>query len=51
VLWECCRLIKHGVASDLAFSLSNNARGAMLIIFGELDGNEFDWKSGKWKKK
>jgi hypothetical protein len=36
-------LIKHGVASDIAFSLSNDARAAMLIIFGELDGRQFDW--------
>jgi hypothetical protein len=50
-LRECLALIKHGITEQTAFNLSNDARAAFLIIFGELGGAEFNWSSGKWFEK
>jgi len=43
--------VKHGVPWDQAFAMTNNSRAAMLIIFAELNGAQFDWNSGQWVEK
>lgn len=48
---ECIALVKYGVPFDVAFSVSNDMRVAWLIIFGEIDGGEFDWGAITWKKR
>ena len=35
----------------MAFSLSNDVRVALLVIFGELEGAKFDWAKGQFKER
>lgn len=41
-------LVKYGVPFDVAFSLDDETRTAWCIIFGQMEGNKFDWEAGKW---
>jgi hypothetical protein len=36
---------------DIAFSLDIPEAIAWAIIFGQFEGNDWDWKSMQWKKK
>lgn len=49
-LRNCLYLVKNGVPFDVAFSLKPIEAMAWSIIFGELDGSEFDWNAMAWKK-
>jgi len=42
-------LVSCGVPYDVAFSLDDAERIGYLIIFGMLDGLNFDWKRLKWE--
>lgn len=42
-------LIKNGVAEDVAWGLSPSERLARIVVFGQLDGGEFDWPKLTWK--
>ena len=44
-------LHKSGVDFDVAFSLGDNEAIAWAVALGEMDGNEFDWNSFRWKKR
>jgi hypothetical protein len=48
-LRECLALVDNKVPWDIAFSLDNNTRTAMLIIFGEMHGGVFSWSTGQWE--
>ena len=43
--------MKNGVPYDVAFSLQPEYVAAYGIIFGEMEGNEFDWSTFLWKKR
>ncbi len=43
--------MKNGVPYDVAFSLSPVDVTAYGIIFGEFEGNLFDWGCMAWKDK
>jgi hypothetical protein len=38
------------VPFDVAFSLPPEERMAYVVIFGTLDGQEFDWPSLRWTR-
>jgi hypothetical protein len=44
-------LTYHGVPYDVAFSLPELDVQAYGIIFGEFEGNEFDFNRMTWKEK
>lgn len=35
----------------MAWSLPPEERFAYLVVFGELDGNEFDWVGLRWRER
>jgi hypothetical protein len=41
--------LRYGVPFDVAFSLPNDMRVAMLIVFGENEGGKFDWAALRWQ--
>lgn len=41
-------LIKHGVPFEIAFNLEWPEIIGWLVIFGEMEGQKFDWNSMKW---
>lgn len=43
-------LVRNGVPFDVAFSLPPDEAMAWGIIFGEMDGNTWDFNSMAWKK-
>lgn len=43
--------MKNGVPYDVAFSLPPADVAAYAIIFGELEGQEFDFNRMAWKEK
>jgi hypothetical protein len=44
-------LVKNGIPWDVAVNLSHKERVAWAIIFGEIEGGEFDYRFMKWKEK
>lgn len=48
---QCLYLVKNGIPYDIAMNLDAVERDAFMIIFGTLDGSEFDWRSAKWKER
>lgn len=36
---------------DVAFSLQPDDRLAWVVVFGTLDGGEFDWTTLRWEAK
>ncbi|WP_435018495.1 hypothetical protein TA3x_000469 [Tundrisphaera sp. TA3] len=42
-------LVKNNVDFDVAFSLEDHQVTAWAIIFGRMDGGEWDWASMSWK--
>ncbi|PHK92921.1 hypothetical protein CR162_21360 [Pseudoroseomonas rhizosphaerae] len=47
----CLHLVKNGVPWDVAFSLDEIEVRAFVMIFGFLDGHDWDWEASCWKKK
>lgn len=45
MLW----LVKNGVPYDVAFALQPHERMAHAIVFGEFEGNEFDWSAMRFR--
>ena len=45
---NCLYLVKSGIPFDVAFSLEWPEIIGWLVIFGEMSGQEFDWKRMKW---
>jgi hypothetical protein len=43
-------LIKHGVAFDIAWSLSDAEVAAYCILFGEIEGGKFTWQTLRWEE-
>ena len=43
--------MKNGVPFDLAFQLDHETRAAFCIVFGELEGGEFDWPRMAFKER
>jgi hypothetical protein len=41
-------LVKNGVPFDVAFSLSIADRLAWIVVLGQLDGLEYDWRRYRW---
>jgi hypothetical protein len=41
-------LVRCGVPYDVAFGLDDAARMAYTVVFGMLDGLNFDWKRLRW---
>jgi hypothetical protein len=39
------------VPFDVAFSLPPDDRLAWVVVFGTLDGGEFDWAAPRWEQK
>jgi hypothetical protein len=48
-LRSCLYLVKNGVPFDVAFSLEQHEVTAYCIVFGILDGDEWDWSAMAWK--
>ena len=46
----CLWLVKNGVPFDVAFSLDSVDRMAYSIIFGQMEGNVWDWSRMVWSK-
>jgi hypothetical protein len=46
MLW----LIKNGVSEDAAFAMPNRMRKAACIVFGQFEGNEWEWARMRWKE-
>ena len=46
---DCLYLVRNGVPFDVAFSLDPDERLAWVVVFGTLDGGEFDWQAREWK--
>lgn len=44
-------LIKNGIPYDVAFSLGPAEKMAYSVVFGELEGNSFDWNTGTWRER
>jgi hypothetical protein len=40
--------VKNGVPYDVAFTLQPESVAAYGIIFGEMEGQRFDWNSFSW---
>ena len=47
-LVTCLWLVKNGVPYDVAFSLDPVDRMAYTIIFGQMEGKQWDWNSLSW---
>lgn len=45
---ECLALVKRGVPFDVAFSVDESWRLAALVAFGEIEGEDWDWKNLRW---
>jgi hypothetical protein len=43
--------VKNGVPYDVAFSLGEADVAAYSIIFGEMDGQKFNWSCMAWEKR
>lgn len=43
--------MKNNVPFDVAFSLGETQRRAWAIMFGEMDGQTWDWDEMDWKTK
>lgn len=43
-------LIKNGVPEEIAWELTPSERLARIVVFGQLDGGDFDWDRLKWKE-
>jgi hypothetical protein len=39
------------VPFDVAFSLPADERLAWVVVFGTLDGGEYDWQALRWKER
>ena len=48
---DCLYLVKNGVPYSVAFALEPDERLAYVVIFGQLDGNDFDFDRGQWKER
>ena len=48
---DCLYLVRNGVPFDVAFSLPADERLAWVVVFGTLDGGEFDFVSMRWKER
>jgi hypothetical protein len=44
-------LIKNGVTEEVAWSLSPVERLARLVVFGEMNGGEFSWRTLSWRER
>jgi hypothetical protein len=44
-------LVKNGVPYDRAFAMEADELAAHVIVFGQLDGGEWDWSSMRWKER
>jgi len=44
-------LLSSGIHPDIALSLDSAERLAFLVVLGEQNGREFDWKKLEWIKK
>ena len=44
-------LVRNGVPFDVAFALYEHEKLAYGVIFGELEGGEYDWNSLRWVEK
>jgi hypothetical protein len=43
--------VKNGVPYDVAFSLPDADVAAYSIIFGEMEGQKFNWQGMVWEKR
>ncbi len=43
-------LVKGGVPWEEARGWSANRRFAAMVLMGQMEGCEFDWTRGEWKK-
>jgi hypothetical protein len=48
---EALWLVKNGVPYDVAFQMDHAERMAHCVVFGELEGNEYDWTALRWRVK
>ena len=44
-------LVKNGVSEERAWDMDSTMREAWYIALAQMDGNEFDFKSGKFLRK
>jgi hypothetical protein len=42
--------VKNNVPFDVAFSLDELDRLAWVVIFGEFEGQRFNWGTGRWEE-
>ncbi len=47
-LKEALALVSRGVPYEVAMRMSLQRRLAFNVIFGELDGRDFDWRALRW---
>lgn len=47
---EAAALIKHGVPWDVAMAMKRSSRWAFLVMFGELNGDQFNWEAMAWRE-
>lgn len=45
---ECLTLARNGVPWDVIMELDATERSGMCVAVGQLEGVEYDWKTGKW---
>lgn len=43
--------MKNGVPWEIAFDMDSGVRLAATVIFGEFEGNTFDWNRMAWEKR
>ena len=44
-------LVRNNIPFDVAFSLDNVTARGWALQFARMDGHDWDWDSGTWKKK
>jgi hypothetical protein len=43
-------MVKNGVPWDVANTMDAEERAALVVIFGRMEGGDFDWSSRSWRK-
>jgi len=41
-------LVRNGVPFDVAFTLPPDERAAWVVVMGQFDGLQFDWRDHSW---
>jgi hypothetical protein len=44
-------LSSQGIPKDVLLEWDATERIAAMIVLGQKDGNEFDWREGRWMEK